>query len=222
MTDTAAPAPVTAPAPTAPSQPTPGWKTSEAWLTFLAMLIGALPSSGLIANAPLAAKLVGMAAAVLAALGYTTNRTNLKRAHLALDLSAAPANSNKLPTAAAGVAAAALAVFVALGSVGANTATAAPIAQPKVDVIGLQCTAQDLALVKTVSDDLVGADYANAIDKRIASSGNTATGCAVLTVQTVAQAGKTSGAAALSPIELRASEMIDKYHWVAAAPGGTK
>lgn len=218
---TPAPAPA---APVAPVAPTlkPGWTTSEAWLTFLAMLLGALPSSGLIANSPLAAKLVGMAIAALAALGYTANRTNLKKALIGNLPQSLPANSNKTATAATAAAAALVAVLVGLGSM--QTATAAPATiAPHVAVIGLQCMAQDRALIKTAADDLVGVDYASSIGKLIESSGNTATGCAVLTVQAVAQAGKTSGAAALSPIELRASEMIEKYHWTAAvAAGGAK
>jgi len=73
------------PAPPFPASPpvTPGWRTSEAWLTLLAILLGALPSSGLIDGSPLLIKLVGMGVALLASLGYTTNRTSLKRAHLA-------------------------------------------------------------------------------------------------------------------------------------------
>jgi len=89
-----APAPVPAPAPSpTPSQPPPGWQSSEAWLTLLVMILGALPSTGLLVGAPPAAlQIVGLISSVLAALGYTTNRTSLKKAHLAL--SSAPANDN--------------------------------------------------------------------------------------------------------------------------------
>jgi len=101
---TPAPAPVPAPAPaplpaTTPSAPTPGYATSEAWVTLLVIIVGALPSSGLLVGAPpVVIQVVGIISAVLAALGYTTNRTSLKKAHLALG--AAPANDNVTPTRA--------------------------------------------------------------------------------------------------------------------------
>jgi len=61
----------------------PGWQSSEAWITLLTMILGAIPSSGLTTNAPLLARVVGMAIAALAALHYTAQRTSLKRTHVA-------------------------------------------------------------------------------------------------------------------------------------------
>ena len=57
-------------------------------------LPGVILNSGLVANAPELVKILTMVASVLAALGYTTNRTSLKKAHLAALAAAAPANSN--------------------------------------------------------------------------------------------------------------------------------
>ena len=57
-----------------------------------------------------------------------------------------------------------------------------------------------------------------AIDDLVSELGGEAVGCAVLAVETVVTAGKTSGAAALSPIELRANELIKKYGWKEAVP----
>ena len=69
-----------APTPTPPvTTPTkPGWKTSEAWLSFLAMVIGSLPSSGLLPASGESTKIVGLAITLLAALGYTASRTAVK------------------------------------------------------------------------------------------------------------------------------------------------
>jgi len=72
------PAPVPAPAPIVP-----GWKTSEAWISFLVVVLGALPSSGLLDNAPTIAKVVGLIVSALSALNYTYQRSALKRAYYA-------------------------------------------------------------------------------------------------------------------------------------------
>ena len=52
-------------------------------MTLLTMVIGALPTSGLLDNSPLLSKIVGMVIAALAAINYTAQRTALKRAYLA-------------------------------------------------------------------------------------------------------------------------------------------
>lgn len=59
----------------------PGYKTTEFWLTLLAELFGFLMMSGVMDLAPGDAwisKVIGGAIAVLAALGYTANRTKAK------------------------------------------------------------------------------------------------------------------------------------------------
>ena len=130
----AQPLPITTPVSISPSPPA-GWRSSEAWLTLIAMLLGALPSSGLIANSPIAAKLVGMALAALAALGYTANRTSLKRAHLVAfttsQSGAAPVNSNKTSIAATAAAAIALVALVAFGLRNEPSAAARPVWRPE-------------------------------------------------------------------------------------------
>lgn len=132
-TDTVVPAPppptspvAVDPAPAPVPVPKPGYLTSEAWLTFLTMLVGAIPSSGLVDNAPLLAKIVGMVIAALAAIHYTAQRTALKRAYAAAlsagGASAAP-RSSKLPaviTSAALVLAVAVAVIASSCSGGIN------------------------------------------------------------------------------------------------------
>ena len=223
MTDPVAPAPSS---PVVSLTPPAGYTTSEAWLTFLAQLPALILNSPLVANAPILVKVISIIAAAFTVIGYQTNRTNLKKAHLAAcSGTAAPANSNKAPIAAAGAVAALLAILVGLGTTQSAAAAPAPATQASAArvnaaMVGLSCVTQDLALLKTASDDLVGADYEQAISGLVATSGNTATGCAVLQIQAVAEAGKTSGAAAMTPIELRAREMIAKYKW--AAIGGGK
>ena len=221
MTDTATPVPVS------PPILKPGFYTSEAWITFLVSLPALILSSGLVANAPLAAKLVSYAVAAVTALGYMTNRTSLKRAHLAAlsTSTVAPANANRLPTALAGLATAGLALAVAFGCSGAQQTATAVVAGGEAF---LQCEGVDLTqlttdvngktvtLLAAVSSDLVSGNYIQAIADLIGVKGANVVGCAVLAADTVLEAGKTSGTAALSPIELRAREMIAKYGWKVA------
>lgn len=57
----------------------PGWKTTEFLLSTAAMVVGTLLASGVLAEGGLAARIAGAAMTVLAALGYTYNRTQLKK-----------------------------------------------------------------------------------------------------------------------------------------------
>jgi len=72
--------PTTDPVPTPPPAPTPGWKTTEFWLSAAASLVGILLASGLIIPGTVWAQIVGAAATVLAALGYSVSRGNVKAA----------------------------------------------------------------------------------------------------------------------------------------------
>ena len=54
----------------------PGYKTSEFWLTIAAVLVAAVLSSGL--ENPAVLKIAGIVGSVLAAMGYTYNRTKAK------------------------------------------------------------------------------------------------------------------------------------------------
>ncbi len=56
----------------------PGWKTTEFYLSLAALLLGALYASGLMSDAGTTAKLAGLAASTLGALGYTVSRSLLK------------------------------------------------------------------------------------------------------------------------------------------------
>jgi len=60
-----------------------GWKTTEFWMTLAVVVVAYLLSTDLgSAEAyPVLAKILGMAAAVLAALGYQASRTSVKKAN---------------------------------------------------------------------------------------------------------------------------------------------
>ena len=57
----------------------PGWKTSEAWFTLAAQIVGALLTSGLLADGSKEMRIAGVVALVLSSLGYQANRTILKK-----------------------------------------------------------------------------------------------------------------------------------------------
>ena len=65
---------------TPPTDTKPGIATSEFWLSLVAVILGALAASGLIADGSTAMRVVGLAITVLAALGYTGSRTVVKKA----------------------------------------------------------------------------------------------------------------------------------------------
>lgn len=56
-----------------------GWRSSEFWLSSVAVLMGVLLSSGLVPDASPWAKLVGVVASILGALGYTVSRSIVKK-----------------------------------------------------------------------------------------------------------------------------------------------
>jgi hypothetical protein len=62
---------------------TPGYRTSEFWISLAAMLVGAILASGALPEHTIAFKIVGVAATILGALGYTVSRTMVKSAYLA-------------------------------------------------------------------------------------------------------------------------------------------
>ena len=57
----------------------PGYKTTEFWLSFAALIVGASFASGVFPTESTGEKLLGLAATVLTALGYTVSRTMVKR-----------------------------------------------------------------------------------------------------------------------------------------------
>ncbi len=56
----------------------PGWQTSEFYFTAAAMIIGLMLASGLIVPGSSWDRIVGLAATVLAQLGYTASRATVK------------------------------------------------------------------------------------------------------------------------------------------------
>jgi len=58
----------------------PGFKTSEFWLTSITTLGGIVLASGAVAEGSATAQIVGGILAVLAQLGYTASRTQVKKA----------------------------------------------------------------------------------------------------------------------------------------------
>lgn len=52
----------------------PGYKTTEFWLSSLATVIGILAASGVIVEGSQLNQIVGLAASVLASLGYSISR----------------------------------------------------------------------------------------------------------------------------------------------------
>lgn len=59
---------------------TPGYKTSEFWISLVTMLLGAVLASGIIGEGSQWERIIGAAVQVLAALGYTVPRAQLKKA----------------------------------------------------------------------------------------------------------------------------------------------
>lgn len=58
-----------------------GWKTTEFWMTLAVVIIAYLLSTdlGSVEAYPMIAKMLGLAAAVLASLGYQASRTAVKK-----------------------------------------------------------------------------------------------------------------------------------------------
>tara|TARA_B100001175_G_C19429408_1_gene600397 strand:- start:831 stop:1088 length:258 start_codon:yes stop_codon:yes gene_type:complete len=61
------------------SQKTPGYKSTEFYMSMAAVIIGAVASSGLLAEDGAMTKIVGIVMAALVALGYTGSRLTLKK-----------------------------------------------------------------------------------------------------------------------------------------------
>lgn len=58
----------------------PGYKTTEFWMSLGASVLGALMSSGALADTSDTMKFLGMGASMLSALGYTVCRSWAKKA----------------------------------------------------------------------------------------------------------------------------------------------
>lgn len=77
MTDSQVQVQVNDTAPSAPAKP--GYKTSEFWLSLAAALLGAALTAGLFPDTSPWAKILGVFASVLSALGYTVSRSIVKK-----------------------------------------------------------------------------------------------------------------------------------------------
>ena len=58
---------------------TPGIKTSEFWLTLVTVIVSEAVASGLVPTEGVWPKVTGLVIGVLAAFGYTHNRSKLKK-----------------------------------------------------------------------------------------------------------------------------------------------
>lgn len=58
---------------------TPGYKTKTFWLMLAAMVLSTLFASGVLGDGGLDYQIAGLGATVLGALGYSVNRTSLKK-----------------------------------------------------------------------------------------------------------------------------------------------
>ncbi len=56
-----------------------GYRTTEFWLSSLAMVLGVVLASGAIPEGGMAGQIVGGVLSVLASLGYTASRTQVKK-----------------------------------------------------------------------------------------------------------------------------------------------
>lgn len=56
----------------------PGWKTTEFWLATFASIMGAVVASGIVPETGPYSQVVGIIVTVLASLGYSVSRANVK------------------------------------------------------------------------------------------------------------------------------------------------
>ncbi len=225
MSDSAAPTPPEAPeddTTTPPAIPPikPGIKTSEAWFTLILMILGWLPSSGLLASSPLALQIVGLAFSFLSGSHYIAQRSSLKRtiadANAAIEkhytyahFATAFAESLKTPAKVAllvlglGLGAATLGGQVGCGGSGATLAGDIKAGGSAF----LACEKQNLTkyvpglgvLIAVVASDLASGDYAGLVASLIDKVGSDAVGCAVVAIDAIAKATTTAAAATPTP-----------------------
>jgi predicted tellurium resistance membrane protein TerC len=65
--------------PEAEHPPKPGFKTTEFWISLAAVVVGSVVASGAVPVGSVWERIVGLAVAALAALGYTGARLTLKK-----------------------------------------------------------------------------------------------------------------------------------------------
>ena len=79
MTNANAPTEVIAKSAETPPPAKPGFKTSEFWLTSLATVMGLVLASGAVTEGGMVSQIIGGVLALLANLGYTASRTQVKK-----------------------------------------------------------------------------------------------------------------------------------------------
>lgn len=154
------PVPSPDPNPT-PAPPPSGFRSSEAWISFLVVVLGALPSSGLLDNAPTIAKIVGLIVSALSAIHYTYQRSALKRAYYGAQLRA----RSPQVTAAAGL----LLVLLSLSGLCTLSSCGPSCQDPKnagsaacvvsgavVDCTGVSSLSTAVAVVEPIVEKLIG------------------------------------------------------------------
>lgn len=130
------------------------------------MALGAIPTSGLVDNAPLLAKIVGLASAAIAAVNYTIQRTSLKQAYLAAAAgSAAPQLSRASKIAASALLVTVVAVLALPMSCGGslncqdpkNAQSATCVVEGAiVDCTGISSLSTAVVVAEPVVDKLLG------------------------------------------------------------------
>ena len=66
--------------PETPEVTKPGYKTTEFWMTAVATILGIVLASGVVPDGGMAAQIIGGTLTILAQLGYTSSRTQVKKA----------------------------------------------------------------------------------------------------------------------------------------------
>lgn len=151
------------------------------------MVIGYLPSSGLLVGAPSdVVKGIGLVSSVLAALGYTVNRTNLKRA-LVSGVSAAARVSGVLF----------LALGLGVGAVAMSTPGCAPATQAaSCTLTTLEQQVGNQTLAQEVEAALLAGNYLAALEGVAVTAGEVAVNCVLTAIRDLAGAELAAGSAA--------------------------
>jgi hypothetical protein len=248
MNDPTMPSPAPAPSPSIDPAPVvvpvlkPGYTTTEAWLALIVAIIGAIPTSGLVDNAPLAAKIVGQITSLMSVVWYAWQRTRLKLAHVAAATAqgqhdtiafVAERFAQYMGVSAKGAANAfgvlLLAGALVAGAIGVQGCGAGAAIQQGATTAGTCAEAKLETIVEgkdpviaTVAIDLAGANYIDAIASLIGKVGEDLVACAVLAIEQVlganppASAGSAAVAAATSPQAItlaHARDLIQRNNW---------
>jgi hypothetical protein len=181
------------------------------------MVIGVLPTSGLLIGAPSdVVKAIGLISSVLAALGYTANRTSLKRAYLATS----PAKIS-LPGGTA-----VLALVLALSTAGVAITTpgcAAATQAATCTLATLETEVGNQTLAAQVEAALLSDNYLAALTDLGVKAGVDAVNCVLTAIRDLASgelAAGSAGSAAPAVVPSRTQLLRDRAVLVLKARGG--